>query len=53
VVELEVAERRRLEDMLLASRETRGASLRQVHQELAGLYDIGLLRCLAAGLDLR
>ena len=53
VVELESAERQRLEDMLLASRADQGASLRQVHQELAGVYDIGLLRCLAAGLEQR
>lgn len=53
VVELDLPERQRLEDMLLANRETQGASLRQVHQELAGLYDIGLLRCLVAGLEQR
>lgn len=53
VVELDRAERQRIEDLLLSSRETVGASLRQVHQELAGVYDLGLLRCLAAGLDAR
>lgn len=53
VVELEKAERQRIEDLLLTSRETIGASLRQVHQELAGVYDLGLLRCLAAGLEAR
>jgi len=53
VVELDSAERQRIEDLLLSNRETVGASLRQVHQELAGVYDLGLLRCLAAGLDVR
>ncbi|MGB1238720.1 MAG: DNA helicase RecQ [Pseudomonadales bacterium] len=51
VVELSQGEIDQIEQAILASREEHGAALKPVHQLLQGAYDIGVIRCVNAGLN--